>query len=228
MAGYDDTRQKIINTLMGRPVGTEIQPENQQDYALNMLDYIRSLELIANSPLIGIAKPDTVPVQPNNSRVSYLAGVGQDRTTTFINFIDYAGNPISVTNGEMEACLVVLIWNTQNWSVETIPTSVISQSEQAYFYYALTIRKTYTSVAAMQADVNNPIGSDGKYIKIGEIVSVHNETTPSEDAIYSWEPGPKWQLQTSLVSLASRVIDCGRADSKYGGAREINCGGAQG
>ena len=56
MAGYEDTKQKIISTLMGRPVGTEIQPENHQDYALNMLDYIRSLELIATSTLIGVAE----------------------------------------------------------------------------------------------------------------------------------------------------------------------------
>ena len=55
MAGYDDTRKMIIDTLMGRPNGTEIQPENHQAYALNMLDYIRSLELDATSTLIGIA-----------------------------------------------------------------------------------------------------------------------------------------------------------------------------
>ena len=30
MAGYDDTYQMIISTLMGRPVGTEIQPDSQQ------------------------------------------------------------------------------------------------------------------------------------------------------------------------------------------------------
>ena len=80
----------------------------------------------------------------------------------------------------------------------------------------------------MNADVNNPIGNDGKYIKVGEIVSVHNEDNPEEDAIYSWETGPRWQKQTSLANLNSRVFDGGRADSKYGGARNINCGNAQG
>lgn len=228
MAGYDDTRAKIINTLMGRPAGTEIQPENHQDYALNMLDYIRSLELVANGPLIGVATPTTQPVQPNDSRACYLAGVAQDRTVTFQNFYNYLGQPIQITNGQMEACLVILIWDTQYWSAETVPTSIISEADQAYFYYNLTIRKTYASVAAMQADVNNPIGNDGKYIRVGEVVSVHNDNNPDEDAIYSWETGPRWQLQMKLSALDSRVFDGGRADSKYGGARNIDCGGAQG
>ena len=228
MAGYDDTRQMIISTLMGRPNGEEIQPENQQAYELNMLDYIRSLELLANGPLIGIATPTTQPVQPDNARACYLAGVAQDRTVTFQNFRNYLGQPIQITNGQMEACLVILIWDTQYWSAETVPTSIISQADQAYYYYNLSIRKTYPSVADMQADVSNPIGNDGKYIRVGEIVSVHNENNPEEDAIYSWESGPRWQKQTSLISLASRTIDCGRADTKYGGAREIDCGTAQG
>lgn len=228
MAGYDDTRQKIINTLMGRPNGTEIQPENHQDYALNMLDYIRSLELLANAPFIGIAQPTTQPVQPDDSRACYIAGVAQDRTVTFQNFRNYLGQPIQITTGQMEAYLVILVWNGQYWSAESVPTNVISSADQAYFYYNLTIRKTYASVAAMQNDVNNPIGNDGKYIKVGEVVSVHNEDNPDEDAIYSWETGPRWQLQMKLSALDSRVFDGGRADSKYGGARNINCGNAQG
>lgn len=63
MAGYNDTKAMIISTLMGRPAGTEIQPENQQAYELNMLDYIRNLELISSSPIIGIADETTTPVQ---------------------------------------------------------------------------------------------------------------------------------------------------------------------
>lgn len=228
MAGYDDTRVKIINTLMGRPVGSEIQPENHQDYALNMLDYIRSLELLANAPFIGVAQPTTQPVQPDNSRACYIAGVAQDRTVTFQNFRNYLGQPIQITTGQMEAYLVILVWDGQYWSAESVPTNVISSADQAYFYYNLTIRKTYASVAAMNADVNNPIGNDGKYLKVGEIVSVHNGNDPTEDAIYSWESGPRWQKQTSLVNLNSRVFDGGRADSKYGGARNVDCGSAQG
>lgn len=228
MAGYDDTYNMIISTLMGRPNGTEIQPENHQAFALNMLEYIRSLELLANAPFIGVATPTTQPVQPDDSRACYIAGVAQDRTTTFQNFRDMNGDPISVTNGEMEACLVIFVWNGQYWSAETVPTNIISSADQAYFFYNLTIRKTYDSVSAMNADVSAPVGNDGKYIKVGEIVSVHNEDDPTEDAIYSWEEGPRWQLQMKLSALDSRVFDGGRADSKYGGARNIDCGTAQG
>ena len=39
MAGYDDTRMKILETLMQRPNGTEIQPDNHQDFALSLLEY---------------------------------------------------------------------------------------------------------------------------------------------------------------------------------------------
>lgn len=228
MAGYDDTYNMIISTLMGRPAGTEIQPENHQAFALNMLEYIRSLELLANAPFIGVATPTTQPVQPDDSRACYIAGVAQDRTTTFQNFRDMNGDPISITNGEMEACLVIFVWNAQYWSAETVPTNIISSADQAYFFYNLTIRKTYDSVSAMNADVSAPVGNDGKYIKVGEIVSVHNEDDPTEDAIYSWEEGPRWQLQMKLSALDSRVFDGGRADSKYGGARNIDCGTAQG
>ena len=228
MAGYDDTYKMIVDTLMGRPNGTEILPENHQAFALNMLNYIRSLELLANAPFIGVAQSTTQPVQPDDSRACYIAGVAQDRTTTFQNFYDVNGEPISVTNGEMEACLVIMVWNGQYWSAETVPTNIISSAEQAYFFYNLTIRKTYDSVADMNEDVTAPIGNDGKYIKVGEVVSVHNEDNPDEDAIYSWESGPRWQLQMKLSALDSRVFDGGRADSKYGGARSINCGGAQG
>lgn len=232
MAGYDDTKRLIIETLMGRPNGTEIQPENHQEYALNMLNYIRSLELLANAPFIGVAEPDTQPVQPDNSRACYIAGVAQDRTTIFQNFYDVNGEPISITNGEMEACLVIMVWNGQYWSAESVPTNIISSADQAYFFYNLTIRKTYDSVAEMNNDVSAPIGNDGKYIKVGEIVSVHNEDDNTEDAVYSWERNsegePYWQLQMKLSALDSRVFDGGRADSKYGGSRSINCGGAQG
>lgn len=228
MAGYDDTRQKILETLMQRPNGTMIQPENHQDFALNLLDYIRSVELITASTLIGVAYEDTVPVQSNDANEAYIAGVAQQRSATFQNFRDVNGQPITVTTGEMEAKLVILTWNRQYWTKEEISANIISQADTAYFYYSLAIRKTYDSVAAMNADVNAPIGNDGKYIKVGEVVSVHNDDNPDEDAIYSWEAGPTWKLQMKLSALDSRVIDGGRADSKYGGARSVNCGDAQG
>ena len=199
MAGYDDTYQMIISTLMGRPVGTEIQPDSQQAYEINMLNYIRSLELIANGPLIGIAEPDTQPIQPNDARACYIAGVAQDRTVAFQNFRNYLGQPIQITNGQMEACLVILIWDTQYWSATQVPTNIISAAEQANFYYSYNVKKTYSSIASMNADSNNPIGTDGKYIKIGDIVTVVNSTTPSENGIYSYEGATNgWKYQSSF------------------------------
>ena len=199
MAGYEDTRQKIISTLMGRPNGTEIQPENHQDYALNMLDYIRSLELIATSTLIGVAESNSTPVQPNASRVCYIAGVAQNQTVVFENFIDENGNPISVTTGDMEGVFIILLWNTQYWSAQTFSTNIISHSESATFYYRYNIRKTYASIALMNDDVASPIGTDGKYIKVGDIVTVVNSTTPSENGIYSYEGTTDgWKFQSSF------------------------------
>ena len=199
MAGYNDTKAMIISTLMGRPAGTEIQPENQQAYELNMLDYIRSLELISSSPIIGIADETTTPVQPDNARVSYIAGVAQNRTVTFQNFIGENGQPLSITTGDMEAYLVIFIWNAQYWTMQAIPTNIVSSSDVAYFYYNYNIRKTYASVAAMNADSVNPIGIDGKPIKLGDIVSVVNNGNSSENGFYSYEGAENgWKLQSSF------------------------------
>lgn len=199
MAGYDDTYKMIIECLMGRPNGTEIQPEKHQEYALNMLNYIRSLELVANAPLIGVADENTMPVQPDNSRACYIAGVGQNRTVTFRNFYDYEGNQISVTSGDMEGFLVIFIWNGQNWSATSVPTNIISQAENATFYYRYNIRKTYNSLANMNADTSNPIGTDGTKIKIGDLVSIVNPTNGDENGIYSYEGADEgWKFQGGI------------------------------
>lgn len=227
VAGYKDTKEAIIDTLMGREVGHEIQPDEHQNFALKLLDYIRSVELISGSTLIGIAEADTVPVQPDDANVAYIAGVAQERTVEFLYFIDQDGVPISVTTGEMQAKFVILTWNREYWSHVELDTNIISHADTAYFFYNLLIRKTYNSVSAMNADKNAPIGDNGKYIKIGETVSVANQSNEAENAVYSYT-GNGWRWQCSLASLASRVIDGGRADTLYGGARSINCGGAAG
>lgn len=230
MAGYDDTRKKILETLMQRPSGTEIQPNNHQDFALNLLEYIRSVELISGSTLIGVAYDNTVPVQSDDANEAYIAGVAQRRSVTFKNFRDVNGNPITITTGEMEAKLVILTWNKQYWTAQEIVANIISQADTAYFFYALTIRKTYASKAAMEADKKSPIGNDGNTIKRGEIVSVHNESKETEDAIYSYEydsdKNPYWKLQMRLDKLDSRTLDGGRSDTKYGGSLNIDCGKA--
>lgn len=199
MAGYDDTYKMIIECLMGRPNGTEIQPEKHQEYALNMLEYIRSLELVANAPLIGIAQPNTQPIQPDNSRAAYIAGVAQNRTTTFLHFHGQDGEPISVTTSDMEAFLVVLLWDGQYWSCQTMPTNIISQAENATFYYRYNIRKTYSSKANMEADKSRPIGTDGTKINVGDLVSVVNSSNGDENGIYSYEGSENgWQFQGGI------------------------------
>ena len=228
--GYEDSRQKILSALMQRPNGTEIQPDKHQDFALSLLEYIRNVELISGSTLIGIADEDTIPVQSNNANLSYIAGVAQERTTTFFNFRDENGDPIVVTTGEMEAKLVILLWNKQYWEKQEISANIISQAEEANFFYHLSIRKTYVSQAAMLADVNKPIGSNGKSIKHGEIVSIQNSSNENENALYSYEINeknePYWQFQMRLTTLDSRTLDGGRADTRYGGVLSIDCGEA--
>lgn len=230
MAGYDDTKQKILNTLLQRPNGIEIQPENHQDFALAILDYIRNVELISGSTLIGIAYEDTVPVQSNDACEAYIAGVTQNRSAVFKYFADVNGNSITVTTGEMEAKLVILVWNKQYWTKQEISANIVSQAENAYYYYSLAIRKTYGSKAEMNSDVNNPVGNDGRTVKRGELVSIHNESNSTEDAIYSYELNeegvPYWKLQMRLNALDSRTLDGGRADTQYGGALIIDCGNA--
>jgi len=205
MAGYEDTKRMIIDTLMGRDPGTEIMPENHQAFALNMLDYIRSVEMSSASTLIGIAEGDTTPIQPDNARVAYIAGVAQERTVTFVNFHDINGQPISITTGEMEAVFVILLWNTAYWTYQVTNANIISAAENANFQYFLNIRKTYASVAAMNADADSHIADDGTPIRVGETVSVNNTSNPSENAVYSLRVTSNgvyyWQEQATLPAL---------------------------
>ena len=97
LESYDNIKQKIIESLLGRENGTEITPENHQAFALALLDYIRSVELISGSTLIGIAREDTVPVQSNDANACYIAAVAQDRIATFANFHNSDGHPITIT-----------------------------------------------------------------------------------------------------------------------------------
>lgn len=232
MAGYQDTKEAIIETLMGRAYGHEIQPDEHQDFALKLLDYIHSVELISGSTLIGIADGDTVPVQPDDAHVAYIAGVPPETINEYLYFIGQDGAPITVVTGEMEAKFVILIWNTEYWSKTEVETAININAEyldHANFYYNLSIRKTYKSVAEMVADKREPIGVDGRLIKIGETVTVCNDDDESENAVYSYiGTGMGWEYQTSLVNISSRTIDGGRADTRYGGTRIIDCGGARG
>lgn len=115
MAGYSDTRQLIIDTLMGRPAGAEIQPEEHQAFALALNDYIRNVELNSGNAFIGFAQSDTVPIQSNNGQCFYISTVPPGTNIVYANFIDYEGNSISVTTPPNKMAFVTLIWNTRNW-----------------------------------------------------------------------------------------------------------------
>ena len=127
MAGYADTRELIINTLMGRPADTEIQPEDHQAFALQITEYIRQVELVAGSGVpVAFAEPDTVPVQPDNGQAVYLSYVPRNVTKNFVNFINQSGNSISVTSSSGEVKLVTLLWNGSYWSSQIVTIDVLS------------------------------------------------------------------------------------------------------
>lgn len=135
MAGYLDTKKLIEDTLVGRPAGTMIYPDGHQNFALQMLDYIRSIELLGSSVLQGIATPDTVPVQPNNAKVSYIATVPIATTATFLYFYDENGDRIVVTNDSNTVSVVILIWNCLYWSAQVMQIQVSNMGGQYYGFY---------------------------------------------------------------------------------------------
>lgn len=143
MAGYADTRQMIIDTLMGRMAGTEIQPEDHQAFALQITDYIRSVELVAgNATPIGFADADTVPVQPDNGHAVYLSSVGGAQTVTFSNFIGQNGSPISVTSTANVIKLVTLLWNGQYWSSQVTSVNAVRDTTDGYLFMGVATPKT--------------------------------------------------------------------------------------
>ena len=123
-AGYLNTQNKIQSTLVDREDGTQIQPKDHQEFALMLLDYIRSVELISASTLIGQCEPETVPVQPNDANVAYIGAAKQNQTTVFSNFIGEDGEPISITVDDKNVAFVVFTWNRQYWTATTTDIDV--------------------------------------------------------------------------------------------------------
>ena len=178
MAGYSDTRQLIIDTLMGRPAGTEIQPEDHQAFALALNDYIRSVELVAGSGVpVAFAEPNTVPVQPNNGQAVYLSQVPCNTTKTFSNFINQSGNAISVTSAVNVVKLVTLLWNGSYWSKQETSIPVITDTSSGWIFKgvvipsfnppAVTVPSFY--IASEPGDYSNFI--ENFILKDGELVS---------------------------------------------------------
>lgn len=125
MSGYLDTRQMIIDTLMGRPEGTQIQPEDHQAYALNMLNYIRSIELSSGSTLTGIAETNTVPIEPLDSRVAYIGSVPENTESIFTYFKKENNEPITIITTN-SAAFIIFMWNTAYWEYQVLPINVLS------------------------------------------------------------------------------------------------------
>lgn len=85
--------------------------------------------------------------------------------------------------------------------------------------YNLRISKSYDTEDERVKD-KKPIGDDGVPLVAGNLCLV-KET----GFIYLWT-GNEWITQTSLSIIVSRVFDGGRANSNYGGSRNINGGKA--
>lgn len=89
----------------------------------------------------------------------------------------------------------------------------------------LGIRKVYTSTTAMNAD-SNPIGSNGKPLRLGQLVTIYNPSTPTAEGtgnVYSYQK-PGWQLVGSIggVYELQAKIDAESAAREQGDIRVEN------
>lgn len=124
MATYDEVYDEIINTLMGRPEGTEVQPDEHQNFALALLDYIRSVELMGSSVFQGPAYVSTVPLEPENSNLAYTSFAPSNQTTYWVHFIGQDGQAVHVTMDEGHVGIVILYWNKEYWSAQVIAVPI--------------------------------------------------------------------------------------------------------
>ena len=173
MSGYADTKKLIEDTLVGRPAGTMIYPEGHQAIDMSLLDYIHSVELLGASGLQGIATTSTVPVQPDNAKVSYIAMVPAGETYVFTNFHDQNGDSISITTGANTVSLLIFLWNGEYWQV---------QNNQVQLMLNITAGHLYAGVAVPTTDPGSPdepvfyiAAEAGTYENFGNIILNDNE-----------------------------------------------------
>ncbi len=118
---YESVKQKILNSLVNRPAGTQIQPTKQQEYELDFLEYVKSLESISNSAFIGFAEANTIPIQPNDANVFYVSLINHNTTNNYNNFRNSLGNVISLSaDSNTVFSFVILNWNKVYWSGQKI------------------------------------------------------------------------------------------------------------
>lgn len=172
-SSYEVIQQEIISSLVGRPAGTRIQPENHQQFALDLLDYIRSVEIIGASTLQGNANPDTVPVQPQNAKVSYMSSVPPGQTYVYTNFLDENGDPISVTSTANTVSLITLLWNGSFWSVTVVVVQLAIDYGNGYLFMGTAT--PITNPGTPDQNVFYIATTAGTYTNFGNLVVADGE-----------------------------------------------------
>ena len=153
VAGYSEVRNQIINTLMGRPAGHEITPQEHQEFELLFLNYTRSVELISASTLIGFAEADTVPVQPDNANVAYVSTISNNSTVIFSNFHGQDGSSIQVTTDGDHAGVIILLrrYDLGYWEYNLCPITLSDIGDISYvikYVHGFTTNITVGGIAA--------------------------------------------------------------------------------
>lgn len=128
----DESKKKMIDTLIADVNGTETHSSERPGSAANLLDYVRRVEQTSDFILMGIAGEDTIPVQPDDTNVIYMAGIKPGSTVTFQNFRDSQGQPISVTASGKGTMFALLLWNKQYWSYQFSSVGFIQDNPPEY------------------------------------------------------------------------------------------------
>lgn len=199
MAGYADTKKLIEDSLVGRPEGTLIYPKEHQAFALQMLDYIRSVELMGASTLQGIATPATVPVQPNNGRVSYIATVPAGATYTFNNFHQQNGNSITITSGPNTVSLVTLLWNGEYWTAQNNQVQLMLNIVDGYLYAGIALPETTPNPVTPDELCYYIAVTAGTYANFSGIV-----VNEGEVAFLKWD-GMDWTKEVTGLASSEEV-----------------------
>lgn len=122
--GHQEVKNKIIKTLTGRTSSNKIKPSEHQEFALALLEYIRSVELISGSTLIGVATETTTPVESTHACECYIAKCTAGQTLTFSNFKDAEGTELTYTAETDKSALLLLMWDRTAWTLTAMPISV--------------------------------------------------------------------------------------------------------
>ena len=176
--------------------GTEIQPEDHQAFALQITDYVRSVELVAgNATPIGFADADTVPVQPDNGQAVYLSSVGGAQTVIFSNFIGQNGSPISVTSTENVIKLVTLLWNGQYWSSQVTSVNAVRDITNGYLFMGVATPSTDPGIPDQKVFY---IAPSGNYPNFGYVVD------NGYFGVFKYDN--QWRFETVMCSIIDGSI----------------------